>query len=133
MHNGVAAVMESRISVKKAAKTFSVPRTTLIDRLKTMDCSGLIKVQLNRDKLVDAAVEAANSGRAAKMCSVPERTEYNRMNGSSAKNGKTLAKNIRAAVPVLKSPTQEQTNATTAEGADIVVTPFRERFLEMVL
>lgn len=87
MHNAVVAVMESRLSVKKAAKTFNVPRTTLVGRLKIIDRPDLIKVQLNRDKLVDAAVEAVKSGRvpvlrAAKMYGVPERTVFHRMNGS---------------------------------------------------
>ena len=85
MHNAVAAVMESRLSVKKAAETFNVPRTTLVGRLKIIDRPDLIKVQLNRDKLVDAAVEAVKSGgvtvpRAAKMYGVPEPTVYHRMN-----------------------------------------------------
>ena len=87
MHNAVVAVMESRLSVKKAAEAFNGPRTTLVDRLKIIDRPDLIKVQLNRDKLVDAAVEVVKSGRvtvprAAKMYGVPERTEYHRMNGS---------------------------------------------------
>ena len=58
MHNAVVAVMESRLSVRKAAETFNVPRTTLVGRLKVIDRPDLIKVQLNRDTLVDAAVEA---------------------------------------------------------------------------
>ena len=87
MHSAVAAVMESRLSVKKAAKTFSVPRTTFVGRFKIMDRPDLIKVQLNRDKLVNTAVEAAKSGRgivprAATMYGVSERTVYSRMNGS---------------------------------------------------
>ena len=87
IHSAVVAVMKSRLSVKKAAKTFNVPTTTLIGRLKIMDRPDLIKVQLNRDKLVDAAVGAVKSGRvtvprAAKMYGVPERTVCHRMNGS---------------------------------------------------
>ena len=87
MHSAVVAVMESRLSVKKAAQTFSVPRTTLVGRLKIIDHPDLIKVQLNRDKLADAAVEAVKSGRvtvprAAKIYGVPEGTVYHRMNGS---------------------------------------------------
>ena len=79
MHSAVVAVMESRLSVRKAAETFNVPRTTLVGRLKVIDRPDLIKVQLNRNKLVDAAVEAAKSGRvtlprAAKMYGVPEGT-----------------------------------------------------------
>ena len=54
-------------------------RTTLIARLKIMDRLDLIKVQQNHDMLVDAAAEAAKSGRVtvprtAKMYGVPERT-----------------------------------------------------------
>ena len=87
MHNAVVAVMESRLSVKKAAEIFSMPRTTLVGRLKIIDRPDLIKVQLNRDKLVDAAVGAVKSGRvtvprAAKMYGVPECIVYHRMNGS---------------------------------------------------
>ena len=79
MDSAVVALMESRLSVKKAAKTFNVPRTSLVGRLKIIDRPDLIKVQLNRDKLVDAAVEAVKSRRvtvprAAKMYGVPEGT-----------------------------------------------------------
>ena len=79
MHNVVAAVMESRLSVKKAAETFNVPRTTLVGRVKIMHRLDLIKALQNRDKLVDAAVEDAKSGRvtvprAAKMYGVTEGT-----------------------------------------------------------
>ena len=83
MNSALTAVLKATMLVRKAAKEYGIPRTTLLDRPDY--------VRKILKELVDAAVDCVKSGfsahRAAKMCAVSIRTVRQRLSGRSSKRG----------------------------------------------